>query len=67
MKEWKVDRPLGEELYLSMLPAFSQDGSMGEKGIRETVDRERERMGIRGEIAVTRVVDLRLLRELRKE
>ena len=50
-----------------MLPAFSQDGSMGEKGIRETVDRERERMGIRGEIAVTRVVDLRLLRELRKE
>jgi len=67
MKEWKVDRPLGEELYLSMLPAFSQDGSMGEKGIRETVDRERERMGIRREIAVTRVVDLRLLRELRKE
>jgi len=31
-KEWKVDQPLAEELYRSMLPAYSKDGGMDEKG-----------------------------------
>ena len=66
-KEWKVDRPLAEELYLSMIPVFSLDGSMGEKGIRETLEREREKLEIKEEIPVTRVVDLRLLKQVQKE
>ena len=35
LREWKVERPLAEELYASMIPAFSMDGSMTEKGIRD--------------------------------
>jgi NitT/TauT family transport system substrate-binding protein len=67
VKEWKVERPLAEELYLSMLQAFSPDGGMGEKGIRDTLEREREKLEIREEIPLARVIDLRPLREVQKE
>ncbi|MBI4522359.1 MAG: ABC transporter substrate-binding protein, partial [Deltaproteobacteria bacterium] len=66
-KDWKVDRPLAEELYVSMLPAFSADGSMGEKGIRETLEREREKLDIKEEIPLPRVIDLRLLKQAQKD
>ena len=66
-RDWSVDRPLAEELYLSMIPAFSADGSMAEKGIRETLEREREKLGIKEEIPLARVVDLRLLKQVQKE
>ncbi len=66
-KDWGVDRPLAEELYLSMIPAFSADGSMEEKGIRETLGPVRELLEIKEEIPLTRVVDLRLLRQAQKE
>jgi ABC-type nitrate/sulfonate/bicarbonate transport system substrate-binding protein len=64
---WKVEPPLAEELYRSMLEAFSPDGGMGEKGIRDMIDREMERMGIKEEVPLARVVDLRLLKEVQKE
>jgi ABC-type nitrate/sulfonate/bicarbonate transport system substrate-binding protein len=64
---WKVDPPLAEELYRSMLQAYSTDGGMGEKGIRDMMDREMERMGIKEEVPISRVVDLRLLKEVQKE
>ncbi len=66
-KDWKVDPPLAEELYLSMVPAFSADGSMGEKAIRETLEREKEQLQIKEEVPLTRVVDLRLLKQVQKE
>ncbi|MBI4490405.1 MAG: ABC transporter substrate-binding protein [Deltaproteobacteria bacterium] len=66
-KEWKVGRPLAEELYLSMIPAFSPDGSMAEKGIRDTLEREREKLEIKEEIPLSRVIDLRLLKQAQKE
>ena len=65
-KEWGVDGALAEELYKSMLPAFSKDGSMNEKGIREALKRESERMGLKEETPLSRVLDLRLLREAQK-
>ena len=50
-----------------MLQAYSPDGGMGEKGIREMIDREMERMGIKEDVPLTRVIDLRLLKEVQKE
>ena len=64
---WKVEAPLAEELYRSMLQAYSPDGGMGEKGMREMIDREMERMGIKEDVPLARVVDLRLLKEVQKE
>jgi NitT/TauT family transport system substrate-binding protein len=65
-KEWGVDAASADELYKSMLPAFSRDGAMDEKGVRDALKRETERMGIKEEIPLTRVLDLRLLREVQK-
>ena len=64
---WHVDPPLADELYRSMLPAYSSDGAMPEKGIRDMMDRELERMGIKEEVPLARVVDLRLIKEIQKE
>jgi NitT/TauT family transport system substrate-binding protein len=66
IREWKVERALAEELYASMLPAFSPDGSMNEKGIRDALEREMGRVDKKDEIPLSRVVDLRPLREAQK-
>jgi NitT/TauT family transport system substrate-binding protein len=66
-KEWSVDSAAATELYKSMLPAFSKDGGMDEKGIRDALKRETERMALKEETPLSRVLDLRLLREVQKE
>jgi ABC-type nitrate/sulfonate/bicarbonate transport system substrate-binding protein len=65
-KEWSVDGASADELYKSMLPAFSKDGGMDEKGIREGLKRETERMGMKQETPLSRVLDLRLLKEVQQ-
>ena len=65
-KEWSVEPTLAEELYKSMLPAFSKDGGMDEKGIREGLRRETERMALKEETPLSRVLDLRILKEVQK-
>ena len=66
-KEWTVDAAAADELYKSMLPAFSKDGGMDEKGIRDALKRETERMNLKEGTPLSRVLDLRLLREVQKE
>ncbi len=66
-REWGVDSASANELYKSMLPAFSKDGGMDEKGIRDALKRETERMALKEETPLSRVLDLRLLREVQKE
>ncbi len=65
-KEWSVEPVAASELYKSMLPAFSKDGGMDEKGIRDALKRETERMALKEETPLNRVLDLRLLREVQK-
>ena len=55
------------ELYKSMLPAFSKDGGMNEKGIRDALQRETERMALKEETQLSKVLDLRLLREVQQQ
>jgi len=66
-KEWSVNSTSATELYKSMLPAFSKDGDMDEKGIREGLKRETERLALKDETPLSRVLDLRLLREAQRE
>ena len=66
-KEWNVDAAAADELYRSMLPAFSKDGGMDEKGIRDALKRETERMNLKEETPLTKVLDLRMLREVQRE
>ena len=51
-----------------MLPAFSKDGGMEEKGIRDALKRETERMNLKEETPLSRKYwTLRLLREVQRE
>jgi len=65
-KEWNMDSTAATELYKSMLPAFSKDGGMDEKGIRDALKRETERMALKEETPLSKVMDLRVLREVQK-
>jgi ABC-type nitrate/sulfonate/bicarbonate transport system substrate-binding protein len=65
-KEWSMDSASATELYKSMLPAFSKDGGMDEKGIRDALKRETERMALKEETSLSKVMDLRLLREVQQ-
>jgi NitT/TauT family transport system substrate-binding protein len=65
--EWSVDSGAATELYKSMLPAFSKNGGMDEKGIRDALKRETERMALKEATPLSKVMDLRLLREVQKE
>lgn len=65
-KEWSMDSASATELYKSMLPAFSKDGGVDEKGIRDALKRETERMALKEETPLSKVMDLRLLREVQK-
>jgi hypothetical protein len=65
-KEWSVDGATADELYKSMAPAFSKDGGMDEKGIRHALKGETERMALKEETPLSRVLDLRLLREVQR-
>jgi len=65
-KEWSMDSASATELYKSMLPAFSKDGGMDEKGIRDALKRETERMALKEETPLSKVMDLRLLKEVQK-
>lgn len=65
-KEWSLDSASATELYKSMLPAFSKDGGMVEKGIRDALKRETERMALKEETALSKVMDLRLLKEVQQ-
>jgi NitT/TauT family transport system substrate-binding protein len=66
-KEWSVDSSAATELYKSMLPAFSKDGGMNEKGIRDALKRETERMALKEEPTLAKVLDLRLLKEVQQQ
>ena len=47
-KEWSVDSAAANELYKSMLPAFSKDGGMDEKGIRDALQARDRAHGAQG-------------------
>jgi NitT/TauT family transport system substrate-binding protein len=66
-KEWGVDAAAADELYKSMLPAFSKDGGMEEKGIRDALKRETERMNLKEETPLAKVLDLRLLKDVQQD
>ena len=66
-KEWNLNPSSATELYKSMLPAFSKDGDMDERGIREGLRRETERLALKDETPLSRVLDLRLLRQAQRE
>jgi NitT/TauT family transport system substrate-binding protein len=66
-KEWKVEPDIAKESYKAIVKALNDDGIIGEKQLRVHFDIIRKSENNIGEIPVDKVVDFRLLREVRRE
>ncbi|HWP22655.1 MAG TPA: ABC transporter substrate-binding protein [Candidatus Binatia bacterium] len=66
-KEWKVDPEIARESYRAIVKALNEDGIIGEKQLGIHFDLIRKADKNIGEIPVDRVVDFRLLREVKRE
>ena len=66
-REWKVDPEIARESYRAIVKALNEDGIIGEKQLKIHFDLIRKVEKNLGEIPVDKVVDFRLLREVRKE
>ena len=66
-KEWKVDPEIANESYRAIVKALNEDGIISEKQLRVHFDIIRRSEKNIGEIPIEKVVDFRLLREVRRE
>ena len=66
-REWKVDPEIAKDSYRAIVKALNEDGIIGEKQLKIHFDLIRKVEKNIGEIPVDKVVDFRLLREVRKE
>jgi NitT/TauT family transport system substrate-binding protein len=66
-KEWKVDPEIARESYRAIVKALNEDGIIGEKQLKVHFDIIRKSEKNIGEIPVEKVVDFRLLREVKRE
>jgi ABC-type nitrate/sulfonate/bicarbonate transport system substrate-binding protein len=66
-REWKVEPVIARESYNAIIPALNDDGIIGEKQLKVHFDIIRRTDKNIGEIPVEKVVDFRLLREVRRE
>ncbi|HEY3154161.1 MAG TPA: ABC transporter substrate-binding protein [Candidatus Binatia bacterium] len=66
-KEWKVDPEIANDSYRAIVKALNEDGIITEKQLRVHFDIIRRSEKNIGEIPIEKVVDFRLLREVRRE
>ena len=66
-REWKVDPEIARESYRAIVKALNEDGIIGEKQLKIHFDLIRKVEKNIGDIPVEKVVDFRVLREVRKE
>src|ERR1700752_1141039 len=66
-KEWKVDAEIAKASYQAIIKELNDDGIIGEKQLKIHFDLIRRMEKNIGEIPIDKVVDFRLLREVRKE
>lgn len=66
-REWKVDNAVARESYTSLAKSFSRDGSASDAGLRfHTQQIQSGEKGV-GDIPLNKIVDFRLLEEIRRE
>jgi NitT/TauT family transport system substrate-binding protein len=66
-KEWKVDSEIARNSYQAIIKALNEDGIIGEKQLKIHFDLIRQGDKSIGKIPVDKVVDFRLLREVKRE
>ena len=66
-REWKVDNAVARESYASLAKSFSRDGTASEAGLRFHTEQIQKAEKTVGDIPLQRIVDFRLLEEIRRD
>jgi NitT/TauT family transport system substrate-binding protein len=66
-REWKVDNAVARESYTALARSFSRDGTASEAGLRFHTQQIQSAEKSIGEIPLNKIVDFRLLEEIRRE
>lgn len=66
-REWKVDNAVARESYGSLAKSFSRDGTASDVGIKFHLQQIQKMDKSVGDIPLNKVVDFRLLEEIRRE
>jgi len=66
-REWKVDSLVARDCYASLTKSFSLDGSASQAGLKFHLQQIKKSEKVISEISLSRVVDFRLLEEVRRE
>ncbi len=66
-REWKLDPTVAKESYASVLRSISKDGAASEAAMKVHADIIRRTEKGMGELPLTKMVDFRLLEEIRRE
>jgi NitT/TauT family transport system substrate-binding protein len=66
-REWKVDNAVARESYASLARSFSRDGGASEPGLRFHTQQIQKAEKNIGDIPMNKIVDFRLLEEIRRE
>ena len=66
-REWKVDNTVARESYASLAKSFSRDGTASDAGIKFHLQQIQTLDKGAGDISLNKVVDFRLLEEIRRE
>jgi NitT/TauT family transport system substrate-binding protein len=66
-REWKVDNAVARESYASLSKSFSRDGTATESGLRFHTQQIHGLDKSKGDVPLAKIVDFRLLEEIRRE
>ena len=66
-REWKVDNAVARESYASLVKSFSRGGTASDAGIKFHLQQIQKMDKSVGDIPLNKVVDFRLLEEIRRE
>jgi NitT/TauT family transport system substrate-binding protein len=68
LMEWmKIDRELATASYEASAPAFSEDGTLPEDGLRVVIEEAKKAAKVDRQVSVSDVADLSILREVQRE
>jgi NitT/TauT family transport system substrate-binding protein len=66
-REWKVDRTVARESYASLSKSFSRDGTASDAGLKFHIEQIQRAEKTIGDVPLNKIVDFRLLEEIRRE
>jgi NitT/TauT family transport system substrate-binding protein len=66
-REWRVDAPTAKESFASLAKSFSKDGAASDAGLKIHISQMQRADKTIGDVAINKIVDFRLLEEVRRE